>query len=94
MGTPSWVSPEICKGTTYSKEVDVWAFGCFAWELAAGHPPFHHYSKDLSALFNAIVNEKVPRIPENWSDEFADFINKCLIKDPRERWTFDQLLSH
>ena len=40
-GTPSWISPEIAQGVTYSKEVDVWAFGCFAWELAEGHPPFH-----------------------------------------------------
>ena len=55
MGTPSWVSPEICKGAAYSKEVDVWSFGCFAWELAAGNPPFHHYSKDIQALFDAII---------------------------------------
>lgn len=41
LGTPSWISPEIAQGVTYAKEVDVWAFGCFAWELAEGYPPFH-----------------------------------------------------
>jgi len=42
-GTPSWVSPEIARGVAYSKEVDVWAFGCFAYELLATDPPFHAY---------------------------------------------------
>lgn len=40
VGTSFWKSPEIIKGIPYSKEVDVWAFGCFAYELATGHPPF------------------------------------------------------
>ena len=39
-GTPNWVSPEIVKGVKYSKEIDVWSFGCFAVELATGFPPF------------------------------------------------------
>ena len=30
-GTFAWFAPEIVKGTLYSKEVDVWAFGCFAY---------------------------------------------------------------
>ena len=48
----------------------------------------------MNELFDAIRNEEIPRIPAKWSDEFADFVAKCLIKDPEERWTFDQLLNH
>ena len=40
-GTAHWMPPEIIQGITYSKEVDVWSFGCFAYELATGHAPFH-----------------------------------------------------
>ena len=79
---------------TYAKEVDVWAFGCFAFELAAGYPPFHAHAADMEELFNAIINDNVARIPAKWSNAFADFVAKCLIKNPRERWSFDQLLSH
>jgi len=75
-GTPSWVSPEIAKGIPYSKEVDVWAFGCFAWELADGYPPFNN--ADIDKLFDTIINEPVPRISSKWSDAFADFCSKCL----------------
>ena len=39
-GTPNWVAPEIAEGTIYHKSVDVWSFGCFAYELATGQPPF------------------------------------------------------
>ena len=39
-GTPCFAAPELFKGIMYSKEVDVWAFGCFAYELAMGDPPF------------------------------------------------------
>ena len=93
-GTLSWISPEIAQGVTYSKEVDVWAFGCFAFELASGNPPFQDRANDMDELFGAIINDPVPRIPAKWSDVFADFCEKCLIKDPRERWTFERLLNH
>ena len=48
-GTPSWVAPEIVKGHRYGKEVDIWALGCFAFELLATDPPFHAFydEKDL-----------------------------------------------
>lgn len=83
-GSPSWISPEIAQGVTYSKEVDIWAFGCFAFELTMGYPPFHHHwdGDNFEGLFNAIINLPVQRIPEKWSDKFADFVEKCFIKDP------------
>jgi len=40
-GTPSWVSPEIAAGVSYSKEVDVWSYGCFAYEILTSEPPHH-----------------------------------------------------
>ena len=36
---------------------------------------------------SAVMNDPVPRIPEKWSPAFADFVEKCLIKDPTQRWT-------
>ena len=96
LGTPSWVSPEIAKGEEYQKEVDVWAYGCFAFELTEGNPPFHRYYNphSLNALLDAIIEQPVPRIPDRWSDLMNDFVQKCLIKDKHERWTMDQLLGH
>ena len=67
VGSASWISPEIVLGTSYSKEVDVWAFGCFAFELATGNPPFHERAEELEDLFDAVINDPVERIPDKWS---------------------------
>ena len=86
MGTAQWVSPEIIQKKPYSKEVDVWAFGIFAYELATGMPPFPA-SRGISSLFNTVINSTVPPIPDKWSPAFRDFIDRCLDKNGATRWT-------
>lgn len=54
-GTTHWLSPEIARGVYYSKEVDVWAYGCFAFELATGEPPFVDLKNNRTVL-SAIIN--------------------------------------
>ena len=61
-GTPNWFSPEIARGVFYSKEVDVWAFGCFAYELATGRPPFNDLACDQGSLISAIMTQPIPDI--------------------------------
>ncbi|KAL7984152.1 hypothetical protein Chor_002722, partial [Crotalus horridus] len=34
------------------------------------------------------------RKPELWSDEFTDFVKKCLVKNPEQRATATHLLQH
>jgi len=31
--------------------------------------------------------------PEKWSEDFKDFVAKCLVKNPEERATASQLLQ-
>ena len=61
-GTKNWFSPEIAQGVFYSKEVDVWAFGCLAYELATGRPPFIQYVNDENSLFTALQSEQIEPI--------------------------------
>ena len=60
-GTPNWISPEIAQGIQYSKEVDVWSYGCFAYELATGNPPFANIRNRRNLVHN-IINVDVPEI--------------------------------
>ena len=53
-GTNQWVSPEIASGQIYSKEIDVWSFGCFMYEIGTGKPPFSKY-KQGESLFKAVI---------------------------------------
>ena len=90
-GTPNWIAPEIVKGTQYSKEIDVWSFGCFAYELATGKPPFANVRSRRQLIHN-IINVDVPDIPDRWSDEFRNFVKCCLNRDSKQRYTINQLL--
>ena len=45
VGTNNFISPEILDNGLYSKEVDIWAFGAFIYELGTGEPPFMKFGK-------------------------------------------------
>ena len=59
-GTINFVSPEIAQGIHYSKEVDIWAFGCLAIELALGYPPFFAHRYDAERVLELLMNEEMP----------------------------------
>lgn len=39
VGTPLMMAPEMISGDLYGLEVDIWALGCTAYEVATGLPP-------------------------------------------------------
>ena len=89
-GTPNWVAPEIANGIQYAKSVDIWSFGCFAYELATRYPP--HADKQGRNLLDTIINTDVPEITGDWSADFKDFVKMCLKRDPDERYNINQVL--
>ena len=38
--------------------------------------------------------EEVERLPDRYSDAFADFVRQSLRKQSKDRWTMRQLLEH
>ena len=36
VGTPYYLSPEMCEEKPYNEKTDVWAMGCLIYELATG----------------------------------------------------------
>ena len=74
IGTGDWYAPEIIHGVAYSKEIDVWSFGIFAYELASGQPPFRLNVKRGQSIYDAILHNEIPRIPERWSGSFDALI--------------------
>jgi hypothetical protein len=93
-GTLLWMPPEILSQQTYSMNIDVWSLGIVAFELAHGEPP--HYRDGQQRIIGKIMENDAPRLekPEKWSEEFNDFISKCLVKDPKERANSKELLNH
>jgi tetratricopeptide (TPR) repeat protein/tRNA A-37 threonylcarbamoyl transferase component Bud32 len=87
IGTPAYMSPEQAAGDPdIDHRADIYAFGCMAYELLAGHPPFHGKSphRVLAAHMAeapAPIAEKVPDVPSGLSE----LVMRCLAKDPGER---------
>ena len=57
-------------------------------------PPYHGMTPIRAML--KIQKSEPPRLdtPFLWSNEFNDFIAKCLVRDPRQRPTATELLRH
>uniref|UniRef100_A0A8C0YHA3 non-specific serine/threonine protein kinase n=1 Tax=Cyprinus carpio carpio TaxID=630221 RepID=A0A8C0YHA3_CYPCA len=99
VGTPFWMAPEViaCEqqlDSTYDERCDVWSLGITAIELGDGDPPLADLHP-MRALFK-IPRNPPPTLhqPELWSNDFNDFICKCLIKDFELRPNVFELLQH
>ena len=87
------MAPELIRGkNTYDRKVDIWSLGIFAIELAMGEPPYIN-EPQTRVLYN-IVHLNPPEIDSKWSNDFRDFVKRCLQKDPEKRAYADELLEH
>jgi len=94
-GTPGYVAPEVLLCESYDKAVDMWGIGIITYVLLAGYPPF--YADDDTAMFERIMNCDYDFDDECWDDVSVlgkDFIQKLLVKDPEQRLTAEEALSH
>ena len=91
VGTPFYMSPEICAAEQYSLHSDIWALGCIMYELCAKEPPFN--AKTHYELVQRIRNGKLTPLPQVYSSELKDSISKCLRVNPSTRPTTAQLLN-
>ncbi|XP_042479281.1 mitogen-activated protein kinase kinase kinase 18-like [Macadamia integrifolia] len=93
-GTPVFMAPEVARGDEQSFPADVWALGCTVIEMATGRPPWPDIADPVSALHRIAFSSDIPDFPTFLSEEAKHFLGKCLKRDPKERWTADQLLKH
>ncbi|KAI3500439.1 hypothetical protein L1887_36260 [Cichorium endivia] len=92
-GTPMYMAPETVVGGEQESASDIWALGCLVTEMITGNPVWN--CSDIGNLLMKIgVGTEIPEIPGKISEEAKDFIGKCFLKDPRERWTAEMLLNH
>ncbi|KAH7855140.1 hypothetical protein Vadar_021675 [Vaccinium darrowii] len=93
-GTPMYIAPESVRYGEYEAYSDIWALGCTLLHMVTGQVPWK-VDKNAALLFRIGFREQVPEIPsDGLSKEARDFLNKCLVRDPKSRWTADMLLAH
>jgi serine/threonine protein kinase len=91
VGTPFYMSPEICKAEQYGPHSDIWALGCIIYELCAKAPPFN--AKTHFELIQKIKLGRYPEIPSCYSPELRKVIASCLQTFPTSRPDTAQLLN-
>ncbi|KAJ9664262.1 MAP kinase kinase (MEK) [Coniosporium apollinis] len=102
VGTGTYMAPERIQGSPYTVKSDVWSVGLTLMELAIGKFPFSGGDdrdgeaggpQGILDLLQQIVGEPAPRLPK--SDAFPsileDMIAKCLLKNPNQRPTPQEL---
>ena len=107
MGTFNFMSPEAIQDVDpgdeddhtprikISRKSDVWSLGCILYHLTYREMPFGRLRRALDKL-RAITdpNHKI-RFPEEGHDPLLiDTIKRCLVRDPAERASVEELLQH
>ena len=95
-GSPYWMSPQVALNADYNEKTDIWSLGITCVEMIEGDPP-------NSQLKPRFVIEKIGKDPpsadellkgKNYSEEFKDFVMKCLEITQRKRPNAKELLKH
>ncbi|KAH7518443.1 mitogen-activated protein kinase kinase kinase 20 [Ziziphus jujuba] len=93
-GTPPYMSPEsVAFGEIIEAPLDIWSLGCIVIGMISGE--FAWPSLDNKDLVRWLAfSNKEPELPRNMSAKGKNFLRKCFIRNPRERWTAEMLLDH
>ena len=91
IGTPYYLSPEICEGKNYNAKTDIWSLGCILYELCTLHHAFT--AQNMNALFVNIIRGRYDPIPKSFSNELQLLISRMLTYDSRMRPSINGVLA-
>lgn len=91
VGTPFYMSPEICSAQPYTLKSDIWSLGCIIYELCTHEPPFN--AKTHFDLVSKIKDGKVRPLPRCYSPELGEVIGRCLVVNEEMRASTAELLE-
>jgi len=92
VGTPFYMSPEICAAERYTLKSDIWAVGCIMYELCTRDPPFN--AQTHLQLVNKIRKGDIAPLPKDYSKELSGVIKSCLSTNPMYRPDTETLINH
>ena len=94
-GTPGYMAPEVILVLNHSFCSDFFALGVIGYEFMLGYRPYLGRSrKEIKELIiNKQAKLNIDDIPENWSKDSMDFINKLLIRKAEKRLGFNGIFE-
>ena len=91
VGTPYYLSPELCEDKPYNIKSDMWALGCVLYELCTLKHPFD--ANNQGALFMKIIRAAYTPVTGQYSQELRQLVDLCLSKDYKRRPAATSILS-
>ena len=92
IGTPYYIAPEVCEGSSYDERSDIWSLGIVFYEVLALRRPFD--GANILAVAKEIMTADIPPIKmEGLDPRFFDIVKVMLRKKASDRPTAQQLLD-
>ncbi|KAH8400300.1 hypothetical protein KR215_009989 [Drosophila sulfurigaster] len=97
-GCAAYMAPERIdpKKPKYDIRADVWSLGITLVELATARSPYEGCNTDFEVL-TKVLDSEPPCLPRgegfNFSQQFHDFVIKCLTKNHQDRPKYPELLA-
>ena len=93
VGTPFYLSPELCEGKPYNEKSDVWALGVIMFEMCSdGSLPFQ--ASNQGALIMKILSDACGTVPDRCKIPLKSalslpphYLSPCLLKTCTRRYS-------
>ncbi len=89
-GTPLTMAPEVLKGEFTTIKSDIWSLGIIIYFMYFGEYPYNGIN-EYQIIQNIESNKKLKEINDK---ELNDLVNKMLIKNEKERISWDDYFNH
>ncbi|XP_034417367.1 serine/threonine-protein kinase Nek5 isoform X2 [Cyclopterus lumpus] len=91
VGTPYYLSPEICESRPYNNKTDIWSLGCVLYELCTLRHPFEGSS--LRQLVGNICRGSYNPVPSHYSYDLRLLVTQLFKVNPRDRPSVSSVLK-
>lgn len=91
IGTPYYLSPELCEGKNYNSKTDIWSLGCILYELCTLNRAFDANNMN-QLIVNIIRGKHKPIDSTHYSSDLRNLVDSMLTKDPSRRPSINQIL--
>lgn len=91
IGTPYYLSPELCQEKPYTWPSDIWAMGCILYEMCALKVPFD--APNISGLVQKIIRGPIPSISPNYSDWVRQLCLEMMNRNADRRPSTEVMLQ-
>uniref|UniRef100_A0A3P8XIL8 non-specific serine/threonine protein kinase n=1 Tax=Esox lucius TaxID=8010 RepID=A0A3P8XIL8_ESOLU len=91
IGTPYYLSPEICENKPYNNKSDVWALGCVLYEMCTLKHAFE--AGNMKNLVLKIIRGSYPPVSMHYSQDLRTLMGLLFRRNPRERPSVNSILD-